>query len=453
MPDINFGLLDTQPRSPQIGTFQTPAAPNTQAFLGGLSQGQQIAASSAQTALSNQELQQRAITNPLDVQTKQQAVASGAIDLTQKQRAESDIVAQRAAASKGWDSYIQTKMSTDPEGALNAINTKTNIEKNLIGKDKDVEDLSFSKAQHAADTMTKSGNAMHDIIGQSMDPRTGQPDDQKVMTAYTAQYPQIKAIDPNNAPDPAKSTPAQIEAYGASSMHLGLDYSLAMKTKYNEMQEAAKQAESSKGAITTDAVKNAQASATSAVPVKQAAQQYQDLLNQVTVDNTPTGPRFNMSLQGKKILAGMGADPNLSIPESLKLASNKLLVSNLKTLKTMPRSSAVIDTIAGANADPTMQLDVQKDAINNILQESNENIVKPDFMSDFKNQNQNDTAGVNTSWQKFLDADPVYQVTGKHSSAWVSNPDNYKPFLDRDYKAPKATLDDVASELLKRGVK
>lgn len=465
MPDINFGLLDTQGRAPQVQTFQTPAAPNTQALLGGLAQGQQMAGNAAQIAAARQALAHAKVMDPLAEQKASQDVASGAIDLTQKQRTEQDILAQRAAAAKSWDAYIQKKMETDPEGANAALDKKAQMEGSILKNKQSFEDLTNSEALHASDQMTKGGSIMHDIMTQGTDPNTGKQDDAKIVQAYNSQYPQIHAVDPKNAPDPKTATPAQIEAYGASSMKIGLDYSLGMKTKYLEMQEAAKQAEATKGNITTDAIKNSQVSAASAIPVRQAAQQYQDLLSQVTPNQV--GPGFNLSLKGKQIISALGGDPNLSVPEALKLASNKLLVNNLKTLKTMPRSSAVIDTISGANANPNLQLDVQKNALTNILQESNENIVKPDFMQDFKNKNDNDLAGVNTSWQKFLDADPTYQKTGQHDPQWTSNPDNYKPFLDRDYKAPEVkkeavsaktptnlpSIDEVTAELLKRGIK
>ncbi len=432
---INYGILDTAPKAPNVQQYSiNPATGPVQTLLGGIQAGQQIAQGQTQNALAQQELKQKALTNPMDVQAKQQALAAGAIELTQKQRLEQDTLAQRAAAAKGWDSYIQTKQQTDPQGALEAMNQKTNMEKNLIGKANDIENLSFAKAEHAKATMVSAGNIMHDVMGNSMNPQTGHPDDAKVVAAYQAQYPQISKIDPTNAPDPKTATPAQIEAYGASSMHMGLDYSLAMKTKYAEMENQAKQIETTKGAVSTDAVKNATVAAASAIPIKQSAQQYQDLLNNIQPNQV--GPGFNLTLKGKQIMAALGGDPNLSVPEALKLASNKLLVSNLKTLKTMPRSAAVIDTIRGANADPTMQLDTQKMALSNILQESNENIVKPDFLQDFRNKNDQDIAGSNASWQKFLDADPQYQKTGQHDPQWVSNPDNYKPFLDRDYKPP-----------------
>ncbi len=464
---INYGILDTAPKAPTVQQYSVnPQSGGVQALLGGVQAGQQIGAGITQNALAKQELAQRAQTNPLDVQAKQQAVQAGALELTQKQRAEQDTLNQRAAAAKGWDSYIQAKQQTDPQGALAAIDQKTNMEKNLIGKNKDIDDLSFAKAEHAKATMTSAGNIMHDVMGNSMNPQTGQPDDSKVIAAYKNQYAQISKVDPENAPNPATATPAQIEAYGASTMHMGLDYSLAMKTKYAELQDQAKQIETTKGAVSTDAVKNATVAAASAIPIKQAAQQYQDLLNNIQPNQV--GPGFNLTLKGKQIMQALGGDPNLSVPESLKLASNRLLVNNLKTLKTMPRSSAVIDTIKGANADPTMQLDVQKQALGNILQESNENIVKPDFLQDFRNKNNQDIAGSNSAWQKFLDADPQYQKTGQHDPQWVSNPDNYKPFLDRDYKPPVVakeapvaktattaapSLEDLMAEKARRGKK
>lgn len=442
MADINYGILDTAPKAPNVQQYSVQPNQNTNALLGGIQAGQQMGANAAQSALAHQELAQREKTNPLDVQAKQQAVAAGALELSQKQRAEQDTLKQRAAAAQGWDSYIQQKQQTDPQGALEALNQKTNMEKNLIGKASDIENLSFAKAEHAKATMVNAGNIMHDVMTNSMNPQTGHPDDAKIVAAYQAQYPQISKIDPTNAPDPKTATPAQIEAYGASSMHMGLDYSLAMKAKYAEMQNQAAEIEKTKTGITTDAIKNATVAAASSIPVKQSAQQYSDLLNEIKPNQV--GPGFNLTLKGKQIMAALGGDPNLSVPEALKLASNKLLVSNLKQLKTMPRSAAVIDTIKGANADPNMQLDTQKMALSNILQESNENITKPDFMQDFKNKNENDLAGSNSAWQKFLDADPQYQKTGQHDPQWVSNPDNYKPFLDREYKAPVVAKEAVA---------
>ncbi len=467
MPDINYGLLDTAPRAPQVQQYQVQPNQNTQALLGGVQAGQQIVGSAADTALRQQQLKQAQQMDPLLVQEQQQKVASGAIGLTQQQRQESDIKNQRAAAAQGWDKYVETLNQTDPEKALAAIDTKTKVENNIIGKNKNIDDASFSKANNAASLMTKSGNIMHDIMSASVNPQTGQPDDAKVMTAYAAQYPQIAAIDPKNAPDPKTATPAQIEAYGASSMHLGLDYSLALKTKYAEQLEAAKQAETTKGAITTDAVKDAQGIAVKALPVKTATEQYLNILNEVQPNQVGAG--FNLSLKGKKMIAALGGDPNISVPEALKLASDKLLVAQLKTNKTMPRSEAVVKTIGDAIASPTLQLNVQKNALNSTLQEANEQIVQPDFMQDYKNKNTNDLAGVNVAWQKFLEADPTYQKTGQHDPNWVSNPDNYKPFLDKNYKPPKTPketpvetatkalssprLEDIEAEIKRRGLK
>lgn len=132
---INFDILKSQP---QVGgvVATIPQRPNgLDQLAGGLIEGAKagtdIANANSQMAQRDQEMQQSKQLFPLKQQAAQQEVASGAIDLSEKQAAQSQAQKIRDTAFKSSDDYFQKLLQIDPVKAYAFKKGTTDIENTL----------------------------------------------------------------------------------------------------------------------------------------------------------------------------------------------------------------------------------------------------------------------------------------------------------------------------------
>lgn len=416
---INFGLLQPPPHpTAQVMTVPNYAAENSQALSSGITAGTNAYTSMQQNNRANQLqpglLQQQQLTNQgltYENQVKQVQAQSAK---EQWVFHEADLQAYKQG---GVPAYTKSLESHDPSAAM-VLKDSIESHEQLVQKG-NVTDLT-------------QASGIWNMIEASKDP----------VAAFKQMHDVLKRVDPKT-PDNFNSR-SELDAWAFGSMKTAVNY--ATQTQYkNQMglegykiQETALQGEAS------DAIKGANTAAAGAANTLSSLDAYKNTLNDITTWNSKhpeaavtVGPGSSTWLQIKQRAAAAGFPvSDLDQMEKLQAANSTMFKDAISNLKTMPRSETVLRPFQAALANPSDTIATQQVKLRLMEYSSQSKIGYADFLAKYREANGSIT-GAQGQWAKFLSNDPSIQNGALPDPDYVKDQDQAKPFLNKDYSAPK----------------
>lgn len=259
---------------------------------------------------------------------------------------------------------------------------------------------------------------------------------------------QLDRVDPQHTPIKSIS---DLHNYGIATLGTLMNPKVQATLNF-ELQKAKVTAQANTtGEIDKQLITDVNTAAIGGQKLLAATNQYEGAFNQIDTWNKQNpnkavlvGPGFTGWESAKQKLAAVGGPTGaLDQMETLSKASSDLFIANISTLKTLPRSEAILNRFAGAQAQPSDTSQAQRTQLRYTRYVGQNAVSEADFIAQYREIN-GDTTGAVNAYSKFINADPSLRKGGLPDPNWLSA-NNYMPFTNPKYIPPSDVSDKTAN--------